>query len=218
MVLKKLGTLSRHFELAWLLNNDAKIMSATLTSLKSVFHKNENIGAAGSLILNYPDEKTIQCSGVNHYKFFGVSKLINKNKPLAELDRGATIKFDYLNGASLMLNLRALETVGYFDERFFLYSEELDLQLRIQKSNYRLYLDLNSVVSHKLGGATSRNRHLFFYYYNTSAILLSRKHFSVVFTFCAVFNLTAITFIRTFPSLKSFKWGIKGIKKGLKAH
>jgi GT2 family glycosyltransferase len=217
VVLKQLKALNAGFTLAWLLNNDALVEDRTLVSLKESMETSPAIGAAGSLILNYPDKTTIQCSGVKHYRFFGVSKLINKNKPYAALDTKKDIAFDYLNGASLLLKLEALEPTGYFDERFFLYSEEYDLELRLQKSGYTLKLDLESKVYHKLGGGTSKNRHLFFYYYNTSAILLSKKHFPGFYTFCAVLNLTAITFIRTFPSVKNFKWGIKGILTALKA-
>lgn len=216
VVLKQLLHLSPDFEFAWLLNNDAVVNSESLISLKNTLLKSGDLAAAGSLILNYPDNGLIQCSGVKHYKFFGVSKLINKNKPYKELNKKEDIAFDYLNGASLMFKLKALEKTGYFDEKFFLYSEELDLELRLLAQNYKLYLDLNSRVYHKLGGATNKKKHLFFYYYNTSAILLSKKHFSFFYTCTALFCLTAITFIRTFPSLKSFRWGIKGMISGLK--
>lgn len=217
VVLKQLKTLDERFELAWLLNNDAMVENRALISLKNSMAGSPDIGAAGSLILNYPDKTTVQCAGVRHYKFFGVSKLICKNKPYQLLDRKSDIGFDYLNGASLVFKLDALQQAGYFDERFFLYSEEYDLELRLQEKGYKLYLDLNSVVYHRLGGGTSRNRYLFFYYYNTSAILLSKKHFPGFYTWCAVLNLTAITFIRTFPSAKNFRWGIKGILAALKA-
>ncbi|PBQ33843.1 hypothetical protein CNR22_19335 [Sphingobacteriaceae bacterium] len=216
VVLKYLKDLDKNFEFAWLLNNDAVPEQKALALLKQKLSQDPTIGAAGSLLLNYPDNGLIQCTGVKHYKFFGVSKLINKNKPYKELDRKHEINFDYLNGASLLLNLGALEKTGYFDERFFLYSEELDLELRLQQNNYRLVLDLDSTVYHKLGGGTNRKKYLFYYYYNTSAVLLSRKHYGVFYTTCAIVNLLAITCIRTFPSFKSFKWGIKGILTGLK--
>lgn len=216
VVLKQLPGLQAGFRQAWLLNNDALVSAKSLEALKQALQKDKDIGAAGSLILNYPDTETIQCSGVNHYKFFGVSKLVNKNRPYKNLDPKVSVKFDYLNGASLMLNLVALEKTGGFDERFFLYSEELDLQLRLQAKGYKLYLEPESVIYHKLGGSTGANRHLFFYYYNTSAMLLSKKHYPGFYTCCAVVNLTAITLVRTFPSVKRLIWGIKGIITGLK--
>lgn len=216
VVLRQLRSLSSEFEFAWLLNNDAVAEANTLNSLRKTLQRQERAGAAGSLILNYPDNKLIQCSGVNYHKFFGVSKLVNKNAALTTFDRTVPVAFDYLNGASILFSLKALDKTGFFDERFFLYSEELDLELRMQQQGFELVLDPNSVVYHRLGGGTQSRKYLFYYYYNTSAILLNRKHYSLFYTFSAVISLSAITFIRAFPSVKSFLWGIKGIIKGLR--
>ena len=215
VVLKQLVSLNYNFELAWLLNNDARVEADTLKGLKSSIRKEATIAVAGSLILNEPDGSTVQCSGVKYYKWLGVSKLINKNVPLSKLNRNEAIAFDYLNGASLLFDLAALHKAGYFDERFFLYSEEQDLQLRLQALGYKLHLDLNSVVLHRLSGGTSNKRHLFYYYYNQSAVLLNRKHFAGACTLTALYSLAAITLIRTFPSFKNFSWGIKGIFAGI---
>lgn len=215
VVLRQLSSLDKDFKYAWLLNNDAVVVKDSLLNLKKALLSSGKNAVAGSVILNYPDNGLIQCSGVKHFRFFGVSKLINKNQSFEILKNNPDIKFDYLNGASLLFNLHAMNQAGYFDERFFLYSEEFDLQMRIQQAGYNLILAQDSLVYHKLSGGTGRSRHLFFYYYNTSAIFLSKKHFGVFFTFCATFNLVLITAVRALPSFKNFSWGIKGIWKGL---
>jgi GT2 family glycosyltransferase len=215
-VLKQLHELNSGFGLVWLLNNDTIVNSESLIQLKRSLLNDNCIAVVGSMILNLPDNGLIQCTGVKYFKFLGVSKLINKNKPLIQLDSSNRQKFDYLNGASMLIRLSALTQTGYFDERFFLYSEEHDLQLRLQNKGYKLSLDCNSIIYHKLAGGTRNKKHLFYFYYNTSAVLLSKKHFSKINTFCAIFGLTAITFIRTFPSVTNFSWGIKGIIAGLK--
>lgn len=214
-VLKQLSALPIVFDLVWLLNNDAFADQNSLASLKGVMSRDTQIAAAGSLILNYPNSDTIQCTGVRHYKLIGVSKLINKNIPLKGFDQSQPIAFDYLNGASIMLRVKALNEVGFFDERFFLYSEELDLQLRFKERGYGLFLDIKSVVRHKLSGGTSSNKFLFYYHYNASAVLLNRKHYSVFYVFTAVIALMGITVIRAFPSIKNIRWGFSGIIRGL---
>lgn len=216
IVLKKLLLLNNNFNFAWLLNNDALVTKDSLLHLKASLSENDQISVVGSIILNHPDTNLIQCTGVKYYKYLGVSKLVNKNKPYHELNKDKKIDFDYLNGASLMFNLNALNKVGYFDENFFLYSEELDLQLRLIKNGYKIHLNIESVVSHKLGVGTRKNKYLFYYYYNTSALLLTRKHYSSIQTIFVIINLIIITIIRTFPSLKNLKWAIKGIIKGLR--
>ncbi len=213
LVLKQLRTLG-DFKFVWLLNNDAVADKKALFALKSSLENNVKSGVSGSLILNYPDNGLIQCAGVKYHPYLGVSQLILKNKPLSKLSDA--IDFDYLNGASLFLRLEALETVGFFDEKYFLYSEEFDLQLRMKKAGYELHLCKESRVYHEMSSGTSKSRHKFYYYYSRSAVLLSKKHFSFFTRTTAVFNLSLITFIRTFPSLNNFKWGMKGIWEGLR--
>lgn len=216
VVLKQLHKIDRNFKYIWLLNNDAVVEEETLFYLKEKIKSDNNIGAVGSIILNNPDREVIQNTGVKHYPFLGVSKLINKNKNIKDIDFTRTIHFDYLNGASLMLNLEAVRQAGYFDERYFVYSEEFDLQLTLKKYNYKIELEPRSKVYHKLMGSTRNASHLFFYYYSMSSILLTKKQYSKLTQVIATINLSLITGIRTFPSLKNCYWALKGILRGLR--
>lgn len=215
VVLNQLKNIDNCFEFAWLLNNDAIAEEKSLFYLKEKIQSQSDIGAVGSIVLNLPDTHIVQNTGVKYYPFLGISKLIHKNQPLATVNFKEEIKFDYLNGASLMLDLNALEKIGYFDERYFLYSEEFDLQLRLKKEQYRIELVAESKVYHKLMGSTQNSSHLFFYYYCMSSVLLSKKHYTLLTTILVVCNLSLITFLRSFPSMKNFYWGLKGITKGI---
>lgn len=213
-VLKKLKALDDSFESAWLINNDAIMEENSLSSLKQTMSSSPQIGAVGSIILNYPLDGIIQNTGVKHYPYLGVSKLINKNRNISEIDFSEEIKFDYLNGASLLLRLSALEHSGYFDERYFLYSEEHDLQVSLQKNNYQIVLEPKSKVYHQLMGSTKNASHIFYYHYSKSAMQFTKKHASKLILAISFINLIIISFIRTFPNLKNFKWALKGILTG----
>lgn len=214
-ILKKLNTLPVIFEYVWLLNNDAVVEDRTLSSLKQCLFLNKMTAIAGSIVLNQPDNGLIQNTGAKYYPFLGVSKLINKNQKVKDLDLNSNIDFDYLNGSSLLLRLNAIHQVGYFDERYFLYSEELDLQISLKNKGYKVLLVPESRIFHKLMGSTKNNSHLFYYYYSMSSILLTRKHYSSFTMLISLFSLLIINLIRTFPSFKNFKWAVKGIFKGL---
>lgn len=216
VLLKKLTTLHADFKYAWLINNDAVIEKNSLISLKAAMNSDESIGAVGSIILNFPFDGIVQNTGVKHYRYFGVSKLINKNKKISEIDLTQEIKFDYLNGASLLLRISALEKSGFFDERYFLYSEEHDLQLSLLKSQYKIVLEPKSKVYHHLMGSTKNLSHVFYYHYSKSAVQFSKKHYSKFIFIVSTLNIIVISFIRSFPSFKNFKWAIKGIIKGMK--
>jgi N-acetylglucosaminyl-diphospho-decaprenol L-rhamnosyltransferase len=57
---------------------------------------------------------------------------------------------DWVMGAALVLRREALDEVGLFDEEFFLYSEEVDLQFRLRKAGWEVdYFPEATVVHHE---------------------------------------------------------------------
>jgi GT2 family glycosyltransferase len=62
---------------------------------------------------------------------------------------------DWLPGAFVIIRREVLERVGWFDERFFLYSEEVDLCRRIKAAGYQIWYWPEIVVVH-LGGESSK--------------------------------------------------------------
>ena len=61
---------------------------------------------------------------------------------------------EFLVGAVLLLRREALDDVGQFDERFFLYAEETDWQRRAVIRGWKLAVEPAAVATH-VGGATS---------------------------------------------------------------
>jgi N-acetylglucosaminyl-diphospho-decaprenol L-rhamnosyltransferase len=57
---------------------------------------------------------------------------------------------DWVMGAALVLRREALDQVGLFDEEFFLYSEEVDLQFRLRQAGWDVhYFPAATVVHHE---------------------------------------------------------------------
>jgi N-acetylglucosaminyl-diphospho-decaprenol L-rhamnosyltransferase len=57
---------------------------------------------------------------------------------------------DWVTGAAVVLRREALDEVGLFDEGFFLYSEEVDLQARLRRAGWEVhYFPGVSVVHHE---------------------------------------------------------------------
>jgi N-acetylglucosaminyl-diphospho-decaprenol L-rhamnosyltransferase len=65
----------------------------------------------------------------------------------ADHSENGDIFVDYLIGAFLLFRMNALRKVGYFDENFFLFYEEKDLELRLIDNGYKLiFFTLISII------------------------------------------------------------------------
>ena len=56
---------------------------------------------------------------------------------------------DWVTGAALLLRREALVQVGLFDEEFFLYSEEVDLQFRLRQAGWAVHYFPEATVIHR---------------------------------------------------------------------
>ena len=61
-----------------------------------------------------------------------------------------------VRGFAMFLNLDQFKNIGYFDENFFIYFEEIDLCKRLIKNNKQIFLDTNIKISH-IGGSSHDN-------------------------------------------------------------
>ena len=98
---------------------------------------------------------------------------------------------DSVKGFAVFLNMKKFLTIGFFDENFFLYLEEVDLCKRLKKINENIYLDTNIKIFHEGGKSTNkiysneieltRNWHWMWslFYYN-------RKHFNYFYALVLV--------------------------------
>ena len=66
------------------------------------------------------------------------------------------IEVEYVKGFAMFLNLSQFEKIGFFDENFFIYLEEIDLCKRLKNDGKKIFLDSNIVIDHL--GASSHNK------------------------------------------------------------
>ena len=100
---------------------------------------------------------------------------------------GNLFQVDVVKGFAMFLNLKQFEDIGFFDENFFIYLEEIDLCKRLKKKNKKIYLDKNIKIRH-LGGSShnpainyemelSRNWHWMW-----STFYFNKKHYGFLFS------------------------------------
>lgn len=82
-------------------------------------------------------------------RFGPVSRLLAGRKVPREMPAGeAPVVVDWLAGASVMMRQDSLDRIGLFDEVFFLYFEETDLCLRLNRAGWQVHYLPQSRVMH----------------------------------------------------------------------
>jgi N-acetylglucosaminyl-diphospho-decaprenol L-rhamnosyltransferase len=95
-------------------------------------------------------------------------------------------KVDQVMGAFLFIRRSAFEQIGRFDERFFMYYEDLDLALRAKLRGWSSEYLIDARAVHFGGGTTSRIKGRRMFYACRSRILYSFKHFPLSSAVCVM--------------------------------
>lgn len=169
-----------------LLNNDTKVDKDWLIELVKTAESDKKIGAAGSKVL-FSDGR-IDTFGHEEFPDFYWS-----DKGCNEEDRGqydSIARVRSISGCAVIYRKQAIESVGYFDEDFNMYMEDVDLGIRLDKEGWKLVCVPQSLVRHTHHGSvngelalflTERNRLLFVakhYPQKLSACLLGSGYFT----------------------------------------
>ena len=97
-------------------------------------------------------------SSINKVENFGIIAPVSKNEKYSNfnIDLDKDIKeVQNVKGFAMFLNMKNFKEIGFFDENFFFYFEEIDLCKRLEDNNIKIFIDPNIEVNH-LGG-TSHN-------------------------------------------------------------
>jgi GT2 family glycosyltransferase len=165
--------LKSDYEYIWLLNNDTIADRQSLKELIKVAQSNSKIGLVSSVLYEFENPSNIQVFGGGYVNCFLGFSMIYKKPTEA---KGKNI---YLTAASLLLNKKALESVGLFDENsFFMYWEDVDLSFRMIQKGWQLEIADKSKVLHKGSATMGKNNILKIVYYNTSAVRFFKKNCS----------------------------------------
>ncbi len=123
-----------------LCNPDAVVEKKCVDEL--VRESNKNIGVYSPIIFHKRDNSIWFSGGViNYIRQFATHKNLSKilQKPYQS---------DYISGCVMLINKEVFESVGFFDEDFFLYYEDADFSLRAQKKGFCTKIVPSAVAFH----------------------------------------------------------------------
>lgn len=147
-----------------LLNSDAWLAETALPRLSAALEAEPGVAAVVPE-LRYPDGRR-QFAWAPETGVFGeaIQKLRNRfedrswvHRPPPRLLR-PLFGPGWLSAACLLVRKAAFDGVGGFDEKIFLYFEDVDLSRRLRRAGWRLAVAENAVVYHVKGGSRPTGR------------------------------------------------------------
>lgn len=137
------------------INSDIQVTAAAIDNLLDVMQSNGLIGQLTPRVVNTTGEMQYLCKLLPTPcdlllrllpGRFGKDSKRNRRFELRHLDHSRPINAPYLSGCFMLLRTEALLKAGLFDERFFMYPEDIDLTRRIHRDYLTLYYPSETII------------------------------------------------------------------------
>jgi GT2 family glycosyltransferase len=174
------------------LNNDTTVAPGFLEPLIRTVDSDRRIGIATPKIYFHGQERVIWAHGARLDPWTGRSVHLGVlGKDEGQFD--AIREVDRVTGCAMLVRRDFIERVGLLDDRFFIYSEEVDWCLRARRLGYAMVVVPESVIWHKGHRTTGRlGRPFIAYLQARNQFLLLRKNAE---SFVAGASLAALYFM-----------------------
>jgi GT2 family glycosyltransferase len=187
-------------ELIVTLNNDTEAEPDFLTELSAAADRDPGVGMVAALLVNFFTPGILDAAGIAP-GFDGLGYCLGHGEPVA-VPRGEPAEIFGPSAGAALYRRSMLEEVGFFDNNFFAYYEDLDLAWRGRHSGWRCVTAPHAVVRH-MHSATSGKTTPFTIYHlhrnkwyvllkNWPMRLLLRHLPRILFTDLAAFSLAAM--------------------------
>lgn len=152
-----------------LLNPDTYLIDDSIINTYNIIIDNKKIGAIGGKIFNKKRKNNYTANTkptffTGLFEFTNLKKIfpnniftnkfwIEKNKKINK-----PIEVSSLCGAFLILRRKINKKLNLFNEKYFLYLEDVDFGIKINELGYKVIFDPNSHIIH-IGGHSSKNKY-----------------------------------------------------------
>jgi len=141
-----LGARATTAPLLLFLNPDARPMPGCLDALRRTALERPAWGAWQALVTMDGGRRINTAGNVAH--FLGMGWAGRCGQPVTEAPP-ERIEVDFASGAALVVRREAWEDVGGFDQRYFMYGEDLDLALRLWSAGWAVGVEPDALVEHE---------------------------------------------------------------------
>jgi len=180
-----------------MLNPDTEVSAGALETLAQFMdaHASRRVGACGGKLV-YGDG-SLQHSAFAfptlaqifldffplHWRL--IDSRLNGRYPREWYARGTPFEIDHPLGADFLVRREAAEQVGWLDDQFFIYCEEIDWAIRIKRAGWQIWCVPQAEIVHHEAQSTRQFRDAMFVELWRARWRLFNKHYARAFRFIA---------------------------------
>ena len=143
--------LRRGAEFVWLLNNDTECPSDTLEKLVRAANQQPDAGIIGTVLYYHSDPGKVQAWGGGRiHRWLGVASHVHA--PVAQAQGS------YTTFASVLVRAAVFHQIGLLHEGFFMYYDDADFCLRMERTRWKIAIAADTAVLHKESASTEGPR------------------------------------------------------------
>lgn len=171
------------------LNPDIEVEPDAITRMLKKMGSSESTGVLGGLVFDasgipqHSASRQIPGLASAFFHLTGLSRLFPRSTRISQYSQTHTSPFQErevgsVSGSFMMIRKAALDRVGGFDERFFLYGEDMDICLRVADNGFKvLYYPEARAIHHHRTSTSKRPIRSTYHFYHSMA-LFYRKHYA----------------------------------------
>jgi len=155
-----------------LLNNDTIVTNDFLSELVKCAESDRKIGIVSPIIF-YSNQKN---------KIWSTGAVKNKKSNYGYIDKSfqmentgqfnKSVEVDCVWGCSMLINKSVFDKVGFLNDDYFLYVEDVDFCYRVKDAGFKILYTPKSVIYHKVSGSTGGEGNPIKDYYNSRNLVL----------------------------------------------
>lgn len=179
-----------------LLNPDTIVPPAALQQMVDFMQAQPDVAIVGPKMVRPDGRLDLACrrgfpTPLNSfYKLTGLANIFKHSRRFAQYnvtyaDPNALTEVDSVMGAFMLIRSVALNQVGFLDETYFMYGEDLDLAYRIKQQGGRVFYNPAVKVIHYKGESSRQRSYAMIVQFYRSMRIFYRKHYAAR-TFFAV--------------------------------
>lgn len=170
----------------WILNNDTVVAPDSLRELVRPLVADPGIGAVGATMFEYRSPAVIQAAAGGA---FSPRQLFPSLVGARELAGAHRPRIDFISGACVLLRTRHAVEVGMLDDIFYIYGEDVDLSLKVERLGLRLMYAPRARIWHKGGGDQGYGNVKHDYYTTRNTLMLLRKYYPRYLPYALVYMM-----------------------------